>query len=340
MSERKLATIRRIDDITPIEGADLIHCLHFGGWKVVAQKSMGYRENQLVVFVEIDAWVPHSIAPFLTEAGKEPKVYQGVVGQRLRTKKLKGVISQGLVLPLDILGNTEGISEGSDVTSILGIVKYEPPAEFSSADAKGLFPSFIQKTDQERIQNIKSKFEEYKKNATVFQVTEKLDGSSITIFKKDGVVGVCSRNLELKEDDANTFWKAAKASGIISVLENPALPDIAVQGELIGPGIQGNKYNLRDFEIYVYDIFGIASQQYFEPQTTETLCKAWHGVKHVPVVRHMAIHPDDTIENLLKFADGDSFLNEKTIREGFVFKELNGQESFKIVSNRWLGKFE
>lgn len=101
--ERKMATIRKIDDIQPIEGADLIHAVKIGGWTVVAQKSMGYKVGDLVVYCEIDSFIPTEVAPFLTQAGHFPKEYNGIKGERLRTKKLKGVISQGLLLPLDVL---------------------------------------------------------------------------------------------------------------------------------------------------------------------------------------------------------------------------------------------
>lgn len=101
--ERKMATIRRIDKIEPIEGADLIEAIKIGGWTVVAQKAMNYKVNDLVVYCEIDSFIPTSIAPFLTQPGKFPKEFNGVEGERLRTKKLKGIVSQGLLLPLSIL---------------------------------------------------------------------------------------------------------------------------------------------------------------------------------------------------------------------------------------------
>ena len=248
-SERKLATIRRITEINPIEGADLIEAISIGGWTVVAQKAMGYKVNDLVVYLEIDAFVPTEVAPFLTQEGKEPKEYLGIKGERLRTKKLKGVVSQGLLLPLESVSdnplfNAEMLFyEGSDVTSLLGIVKWNPPQEFRSADAKGTFPSFIPKTDQERIQNLSREFDKYKEAAELWEITEKLDGSSMTVFFKDGNVGVCSRNLELKEDIDNTFWGCAVDSGAVDELKK-FQQELALQGELIGPGIQGNKYNL------------------------------------------------------------------------------------------------
>lgn len=343
--ERKMATIRKIDDIQPIEGADLIHAVKIGGWTVVAQKSMGYKVDDLVVYCEIDSFIPTEVAPFLTQEGKEPKEYKGIKGERLRTKKLKGVISQGLLLPLEVLTNFPSDQwldtssfEGADVSSLLGIVKWEPPAEFQSPDAKGLFPSFIPKTDQERIQNLSSEFQKWKDQNAAWEVTEKLDGSSMTVFYFNGEVGVCSRNLELKEDENNTFWKAAKNNGATSVLKNKGR-NLALQGELIGPGIQGNKYNLTDHVYFIYDIFDIDSQRYFLPEERQSFCKEAF-LTHVPVLDSCLVLNDGNIEDILKSAEAKSVVGSFPEREGLVFKRLTSDESFKAISNKWLLKNE
>jgi RNA ligase (TIGR02306 family) len=95
---RKMATIRKIDDIRPIEGADAIECAVVGGWQVVVKKGE-YNVGDLAVYLEIDSFVPHELAPFLSK-GQEPREFNGVKGERLRTVKLRGVTSQGLLLPL------------------------------------------------------------------------------------------------------------------------------------------------------------------------------------------------------------------------------------------------
>lgn len=178
---RKLATIRKISEIKPIEGADKIELVCIDGWQVVTKKGE-YQANDLVVYLEVDSWVPNELAPFLTSEGKEPKVYNEVKGERLRTKKLRGELSQGLVLPFEVLSvehdGSIGIGdwkEGDDVTELLGIQKWEPtiPIQLSGV-AKGNFPSWVPKTDQERIQNLTKEYESYKQE--VWQVTEKLHG--------------------------------------------------------------------------------------------------------------------------------------------------------------------
>ena len=210
MSERVMARIVRVDAINEIPGADQIEVASIGGWKVVVKKGE-FQVNQLAVYCEIDSFIPHGIAPFLTKPGQFPKVYNEVEGQRLRTVKLRGQISQGLLLPMSLRGS-DGLvvgalfNEGDDVTEFLGIQKWEPPAEFRAANAKGSFPHFIPKTDQERIQNLSKELANWNAEEHTWQVTEKVDGSSMTVFYKDGEVGVCSRNLELKDDGASTLW--------------------------------------------------------------------------------------------------------------------------------------
>jgi len=347
---RKMATIRKIDDIQPIEGADLIHTVKIGGWTVVAQKEMNYKVGDLVVYCEIDSFIPDSVAPFLTQPGKFPKEYNGVKGERLKTKKLKGVISQGLLLPLYVLeceheGNIGlgDYQEGDDVSEDLNIQKWEAPEEFKSADSKGNFPHFLRKTDQERCQNIARTIKDQHDLMYTFEVTEKLDGSSMTVFIKDGIVGVCSRNLELKEDVNNTFWKVAIESGVVDLLkkkyDNMLNPDcIAFQGELIGPGIQGNKYNLSKHEFYVYDVFNIDNQEYYLPLVAQGIT-VHYGLNYVPVIDKNHI-PADNISDMLVQAEGKSVLNPKTEREGLVFKGNTEDVSWKAISNKWLLKNE
>lgn len=339
MSERNMVTVRRIDSIESIEGADIIEAVNIGGWTVVAQKSMNYEVNDLVLYCEIDSFIPSSVAPFLTQEGKQPKEYNNTQGERLRTKKLKGVISQGLLLPLAVLSsfNVIEVTEGLDVSELLNVVKWEPPAEFLASNAKGLFPSFIPKTNQERIQNLKSKYNDWLFEDSSWEVTEKLHGSSMTVFFKDGEVGVCSRNLELIEDSSNTFWKTAISSGAVDALKSLG-ENIAIQGELVGPGLNENIYKLTDFKFYVFDIFDIDEHEYFVPTHRQRVVEKLQ-LLHVPVLYSGSLQ-EDNITSVLANAEGKSALHTTTEREGFVFKKSDGSESFKAISNKWLLKHE
>jgi len=146
---RKLASIQKIIDIHPIEGADAIEVATINSWKVVVKKGE-FNVGDLVVYLEVDSWVPTALAPFLTK-GKEPREYDGIKGERLRTIKLRGQLSQGLILPLEY---SPGLyiqgSEDDDVSELLGVVKYDPPVNAQVAGiAHGNFPSMIPKTDED-----------------------------------------------------------------------------------------------------------------------------------------------------------------------------------------------
>lgn len=340
MSERVMARVVRVDAISLIEVADQIEVAQVGGWKVVVKKGE-FKADSLAVYCEIDSWISHSIAPFLTKPGQFPKVYNEVEGQRLRTIKLRGQISQGLLLPITALfpfmSVTEAlqINEGLDVTEVLNVQKWEPTQEFRPANAKGSFPHFIPKTDQERIQNLSRSLEKWNENEYQWQVTEKIDGSSMTVFYKDGEVGVCSRNLELKDDGTSTFWETAKAEGLIEKLITFG-KNIALQGELIGGNIQGNAYKVDKFQFHLYDIFDIDSQEYFQPGLVQSFAEEV-GIRHAPVIESFTMQDKDTMEYILDFAEGKSMIGARPEREGLVFKSLTEPgTSFKVVSNRWL----
>lgn len=152
--ERKLATIKRITEMREHPNADALELAIIGGWQLVTAKANGFKVGDAVVYLEIDSWVPTEIADFLSK-GKPPREFNGVKGERLRTIRLRGQLSQGLILPIpaelsDI--NLESLDEdGIDVTDRLGIQKWERAIPGSmQGRAKGNFPTFIFKTDQER----------------------------------------------------------------------------------------------------------------------------------------------------------------------------------------------
>ena len=96
---RKLATVRVIDAIRPIPDADAIECAIVGGWTVVVKRGE-FAPGDIAVYCEIDSWIPTELAPFLSK-GQEPREYEGVKGERLRTIRLRGTTSQGLLLKIE-----------------------------------------------------------------------------------------------------------------------------------------------------------------------------------------------------------------------------------------------
>jgi RNA ligase (TIGR02306 family) len=335
---RKLATIRKIDALNPIEGADAIECATVGGWKVVAQKGL-YKEGDLAVYFEIDSWIPTELAPFLSK-GKEPREFEGVKGERLRTVKLRGQLSQGLLMPLEeaCKNIASELFDGLDVTFPLNIQKWEKPMNAQLAGmAKGNFPSLIPKTDQERVQNLKNEIAGAAETGLQFEITEKLEGSSMTVYLIDGVFGVCSRNLDLKETEGNTFWQVARRDDIEGKMLGlfGTNKDVAIQGELIGPGIQGNIYKLTQPEFRVFDIYDIFDGSYLRPEFRRALVEHM-GLLHVPVISADKDLGVGSVDEILQWAEGESKLNDKQEREGIVFKERNGGMSFKAISNKYL----
>lgn len=334
--ERKLATVRIINDIQPIDGADMIELAIVDGWKVVVAKNVGHKVDDMVIYCEIDSFLPiKEEFEFLRKSSYKKMGDQE--GFRLKTIKLRGQLSQGLILPIHVLPLGEMVHEGQDVTDMLGIVKYEPPIPAELAGkVKGLFPSFIRKTDEERVQNLASEYELFKtknKDGMKFYVTEKLDGSSATYYFKDGVFGVCSRNLELLETEGNTFWKVArelKLEELLSTLEN----NFCLQGELIGEGIQGNPYKIKGQTVRFFNAFNIDTQEYLGLTEFITLVNRMK-LETVPVLDTNFTLPE-TIEEMLKVAEDKSILNPSFDREGIVIRSADRTISFKAISNKFL----
>ena len=333
---RKLASIQKILDISPIEGADAIEVATVNSWKVVIAKKDNYKVGDLVIYCEVDSWIPHALAPFLSK-GQYPRVYDGVEGERLKTVRLRGTTSQGLILPIYLVNPDQMIpQEGDDVSELLGIVKFEPPVPASLAGiSKGSFPSVVPKTDEERIQNLTNEWPVL--NGYFYEVTEKLEGSSMTVGLVNDEFIVCSRNLNLKEVEGNTLWDLARRYNLETLLRDTVGQNIVFQGEVIGEGVQGNHYGIKGQDFYVFAIYDADTGCYWDAKRRRVLCGLL-GLKHVPVIDEGAYFTGQTIDNVLAQADGQSLLNPKQLREGIVCKRIDGQEHWKAVSNKYLLK--
>ena len=363
---RKLATIRKVSEIAPIIGADKICHYRVDGWWIV--DSVGrYQVNDLAVYIEIDAWCPHELAPFLSK-GKEPREYNGVKGERLKTVKLRGAVSQGLLLPIQtgiggypFIKNSIGehivVQEGLDVTELLGVQKWEPPipAQLRGKIA-GNFPSWLRKTDEDRIQNCFKDVSPRLNESWVIE--EKVDGSSMTVgYRKGDFIldkegqpipeefVVCSRNLSLKLDDEhNTFVRIAKESSIQDAMKAYGR-NLGISGELIGEGVQGNKYDIKGHRWLVFNIFDVDTGKYVSVKERQLIIRDLVAlgatIEQVPVITAVGTKLLDglSVDDFLEMAEGKSVLNPKTEREGLVFKNQTDPDiSFKAISNRWLLK--
>lgn len=352
MSEikRVLAELVEITEKEPIEGADLVELIKVRGWQVVAQKGL-HEVGNLVVYFSIDALLPE-IPEFewlrercyVTE-----KSSQEGAGFRIKTIKLRGQVSQGVIIPFAELKHLipddfEDLFPGVDLTEALNVKKYEKPLPAHlRGRAKGNFPSFVPKTDEERIQNFYSRFA-HKYIDDEWEATLKLDGSSMTnyIHPLDNSFGVCSRNIDLTETEDNAFWQVSRKLDIESKLRDWMDLNggpVALQGELMGPGVQGNRENFKELDFYIFNIFDITTQKYFNAYERQAFCAAY-GLKMVPFYGVFKFD-DIGVDGFLDLADtgyGGKSINHQ-IREGIVFKNLRDPSiSFKAISNRFLLK--
>lgn len=353
---RKLATIREISDIRPIEGADRIVVAQVDGWECVVQKDE-FHVGQHIVYVEVDSVVPERPE---FEFLRDRKF-------RVRTIKLRGQVSQGLVLPLSVLPNGTKCDLGDDVTDALGIKKYDPEAQqealliqpkkpkskfekfmmrfkwyrklFMKPKRKGGFPDWIVKTDETRIQNLTTLFEVERKKGTKFSVTEKMDGQSVTYYlrkvsRRKYEFGVCSRNIYLGTPDNSSYWTIARKYNIENVLKQliGEHETIVLQGEICGNGIQGNKYHISDYDLFVFNL--IFPDRKCTTAEIAELIKPF-GLKSVPIVDEDMTLPD-TIAELVEYSKGRSVVRKEQKREGVVVRNIQNNISFKVINPDFL----
>lgn len=358
--ERKLVSIRQIKEIHPIEGADLIELAIIDGWQLVVKKGE-FMPNGICVYFEIDSFLPKEDLRF-SFLEKSLRTYEGKEGYRIKTMKLRGQISQGLALPIASFPEIYNLPLGEDVTEKLKVIKYDVAVLDKSGNvfvgnAGGKFPSFIPKTDEERIQNLTRYFKMLK--GEEFEETLKLDGSSCTMYKiltkltlwdkikqffgfnpNNYHFGVCSRNLDLKrpsENNKSDFWDVAIKLGI----ENKLPFGFAIQGELVGPKIQRNHEKLSENDFYCFNVYDIENKRYLNPIERQSFLETF-GIKSVPVVNKAVkiFEECKDVNELLLRVKGQS-MNKGTISEGRVYKCLRDPNiTFKCINNDYLIKCE
>lgn len=326
---RKLVSVQQIKEILPIKDADQICVYKINGWSVVDRKDK-YKVGDLVAYFEIDSFLPVKPEFEFLRKSSYKKLIDGTEGFRLRTIKLRGQVSQGLIMPIP--SHINMVSIGEDLTDDFKVVKYDPPlpAELNG-EVVGTFPSFIPKTDEIRVQNM----DEGDFIGELATITEKLDGTSSTFFYNQGEFGACSRNYQLRFNPDNTFFKVAAELKLEEKLKSLG-KNISIQGELIGPGIQKNRYKLNKPVVKFFTAFDIDKQERYSPTEFSKLMSDLQ-LETVPVLEHTS-KPLTDVDDLLKQAEGKSVLNKNTEREGFVIRGINKPFSFKVISNKFLLK--
>lgn len=354
---RQLATIRRIDSVRKHYNADALELVTVDGWECIAKIGQ-FKEGDLAVYFEIGSFLP--VKPeyeFLRRSCfRKTDTSEGF---RIKTVKLRGEVSQGLVMPIEeVLGDTVP-TEGDDVTELLGVVKYETPVRNTgggliTGTARGSFPDFIPKTDQERLQNKYKKYSDIFKHES-FEVTLKLDGSSMTVYCKvddSGEIddrGVCSRNNNLKIDDAegnkSHFLKVAIGDGLLGSLCEfckATNTSLALQGELMGPGIQKNREGFLVNHFFIFDIFDIEGQCYLDAEERSNvfyhLKEMNSNFRHVPIIKESfeVFEEFGNMVDICNFVDNADSISHP-VAEGFVFKSLTKPNvTFKVISRKYL----
>lgn len=341
--ERKLASIRKVKSVSPIDGADFIELVKIDGWQCVVKKE-DFSTGDLGVYFEIDSFLPiEDRYEFLRKSCLKTMPID-IEGFRLRTIKLRGQLSQGLLLPLSEFTEISNPEVGQDVTELLKVQLYEPPipAEISG-EVKGSLPYLIPKTDEERIQNLPEYFELYKD--VEFEETEKIDGTSCTVYHNQKEFGICGKNWEYKENDKNSFWKKSRELNLQESLLQ-LNKNIALQGEFAGEGIQSNRLKLKGHHFFIFNIYDIDNHRYIlHNERLEIITSLKNkGIEHVPVLSIKKIFEQcKNIDDLLEYVDSDSNICENFPKEGSVFKSTsyfdNKMISFKAISNKYLIKY-
>lgn len=339
---RKLASIQVVNEIRPIENADAIECVVILGWTVVAKKGE-FKVGDKCVFFEIDSILPNEEKYSFLDYKEEYN------GYRLKTVRLRGQLSQGLALPINIFDIPEDIEVGTDLTEQLKIRKYEPPVPEETGAKSSSRVWEIPKTDEERYQSNPALVEALK--GKKYYASVKLDGTSTTIILNlneddEPEVNVCGRNTCYIESANNKYWAVTmKYSMKEKILDyyNKTGKRLAFQGELIGPKIQGNKMGLTENDLYIFNVWMADGKQPFKKCDLDTSLKIAKdfGLNFVPIeLTGEFVYTSDELQDLTKIKYNKYFPNAKPSQniEGLVFRSIDMKVSFKVVSNEFLLK--
>jgi RNA ligase (TIGR02306 family) len=320
----KLASIEIIKNIKNHPNADSLDIAEVLGWQTVVKKGT-HKEGDKVVFITIDTIVPRcEWSEFLVDQKNPDKPI------RIKNIKLRGEYSSGLVIPLSEfpLQFTETTVVGEDLTTLLGIQKYikEIPANLSGEN-EGDFPTnIISKTDEDNGLNDPEMVNKVLEQDPYITITQKLDGSSITIVVENGEIKrVCSRNLSKKETDQSTFWRCARK------LKIPAGWNGVIQGEMCGNGIQKNRLKLIDIKIFVFQIK--IDKAYMTYDMMADFCKNKLECDVVPLIAKIEVLPtiktwENPLQKLQELADKQRY-DSGEIGEGIVVRPSSYVKSFE-----------
>ncbi|MCC3292897.1 RNA ligase (ATP) [Arthrobacter sp. zg-Y1110] len=336
--DRELATLDRITSLTPIENADAIESATVRGWNVVVKKGE-FAVGDLVIYFEIDSLLPLDDERFAFLAPRGEKTVDGIRGHVLKTARLRGTYSQGLVLPAGMFPEVGECRDGTTFAGRLGISKYEEPipAEMEGK-AAGPFPrDFAPKTTVERVQNLARVWDVL--HRMPFIATEKIDGTSTTFINDGGRLRVAGRNWEYTEPDSpeegTVPWKIAAEYRILEKLPE----GWAVQGEIYGAGVAAkNRLKINGKRFAAFNVL-----DHGKPVPRGS----WPfgiGLLAAPVLK---LRLPATVAEAVEQANGlESVITPGVQAEGIVWHssdgtfipELGGRTAMKVINNKWLLK--
>ena len=339
------AKIVTVNYIGTIENAEKIELAGVLGWQVVVKKDE-FKVGDLGVYFSIGSILPSS-----------NPVFAFLQDKPLKTRKIMGTISQGLLLPLSCFMFEEELQEGQDVTELLKVTKYIPKEEESvyqngqpGKERKNTFPSYVPKTDEERVQNIPHILPSLQNVPVV--ITQKYDGTSTTFVyycsseqtEKREEFKICGRNFWLENRDKSTehYFAIAERYGIKEGMEKLG-KNLAIQGEIVGDKINNNrlKYPIKSIDFFVFNIYDIDNSKYLLWEEIVEICDILK-LKTVPVV-YQGLFKDEwtSVENLISLSNSQEY-SPGVYAEGIVLKSnssLFPRFSCKVISNNYLLKY-
>eukprot|EP00054_Salpingoeca_dolichothecata_P039049 m.15154 g.15154 ORF g.15154 m.15154 type:complete len:345 (+) comp9528_c0_seq1:131-1165(+) len=341
---RKLASIQLVNGVKEVPDSHSLDVITVLGWEVVVKRSE-FQPGDRVVYCEVDSILPE----------KEPFEFLRSKNFRVKTVKIRKQVSQGICFREQDVLEEEHIGKhevGTDITEIMGVVKWEPAETFAGDLAStsgsgnqnanphlGPFPDFIRKTDQPRLQNMPQILEEHKDSH--FIVTEKLDGTSTTYFWNKGNFGICSRNRQILSGDVKpvpVYWTMAERLELAARMEQLGR-NVAIQGEIIGPKIQKNKYEKDETDFFIFNVYDIDRAENVSFEVMQEVTKLL-GLKMVPILSDK-FKLMSSVPEMVAFSKDKSKIHKKTQREGVVIRHVdNGEISFKVISPAFLLKYD
>lgn len=373
--QRKLVTVRKITHVRRLRGQYKAYdVVTVGdGWTVVVYHNDFY-VGEFVLYFEIDSFIPSTSGRFRWEDSRAMIEFQGERGYHVRSQMLGKQISQGLVQPIGALpgikeafdklldehGREQGLIMAQNMAfeDVVGVKKWELPFE-AHGKVLGRAPTFFHRPACERAQNVPGLFYMSKYLNLQFQVTEKIDGVSMTVYRvsRDSQwckslpilpttstqqtptarIGVASAGEDLDEQGNDVYWQAAKLIDLPTKIHEIGIKNVAVQGELIGPTIKNNSLRFAENanpEFKIFQIFDIDKQEFMNAAQVVKVCENL-GLPHVPVLGYVTLGDfAKSLGDILAMADGVG--SHGQTREGFVLKSMSTDFDFKVISNKWL----